>query len=103
MSAFALWTVLGQLYELSITQEIPVIYHKANDQTQITGPEKITVRISGKRSAFALLTHELAVHKDTTHLSAGNHSVIFSGHDLLLPSSLSMIDCNPRIASITIQ
>jgi hypothetical protein len=60
--------------------------------------------LAGQRSHLSKLDlSSVAIHIDAHKLQEGKNITIIAEKDLLLPSYINMLDCNPRIVELIVE
>lgn len=100
---FGIWSFLSQAQKCSFSCLAPIWFmHK--DTRAISGPPYIEVTLAAQRSHLSTLDmNAIAVHIDAQNLKEGKNTKIVSQEDLLLPSYINMVDCNPRIVELIVE
>jgi hypothetical protein len=99
---YSLWSLLGTIYTVSETVQVPIDIYNVSDNTIVhVVPEIIALQISGKRSEIRACT-PLALHVDARELSLGQHCIVPNEQQLLLPNSVKLLHYNPLKILVTI-
>ncbi len=100
---FGLWSFLSQSQRCSISCLAPICIIHKNTQN-ISCPPYAEVTLAGQRSHLSKLDlSSVAIHIDAHKLQEGKNITIIAEKDLLLPSYINMLDCNPRIVELIVE
>ena len=97
---YTLWKGISNNKTITVAYTVPLSLYNTGE-TEFEYPEEVTVTLKGKRSALQTVTRNSAVHIDATTLSEKATQLALSDKHLFLPHDVKMVDCSPRIITIT--
>lgn len=91
---------MGDAHKIEISMRAPISFY--NEQgLEIEAPESVGVTIFAKRKLLGQLTRDLAVHIDAQTLHEGENKIAVSEKNLLLPSTVKLLNCYPTTIDVT--
>lgn len=99
--AFFLWSMLSDLYVMSMTYTVPLTVKPSSHVVVAQKPDTVTVTVRGLRKYVrAIDPKNLFVVVDPMQLSAGANHVALTAANLGLPNVISVVDYNPMNLTI---
>jgi len=100
---YTFWYIFGNSHISTAWINVPLcFYNVANTQT-VHAPEKISVKIAGKRSDLrALDAEQLAIHINAQNLQNGRNLITITDEALFLPNSIKLVHYTPSNPTVEI-
>lgn len=94
--AFFVWLALSQNQLINLSLNLPIYFYNNEKNLIISGPDKIDVKLYGKKSCFWHINkEELAIFIDFNEINS-NVPYVLSNNNLFLPSNIKLVDYNPK-------
>lgn len=101
---YTFWYIFSNAYPITIWKTIPLCFYFIPAQHKITGPDTVSVQLTGKRSHLhALDRQNFAVHINAQNLQKGKHLITITPDTLFLPDSIKLVHYIPSNVQVTIE
>jgi len=99
--AFFLWSLLSDLYVMSVTYSVPIALKQSSNLVVTNKPEHVDVTLRGLRKYVrAIDPKNLCIAVDTMQLSEGANHIAVTPVMLGLPNVVSVVDYYPMNLTI---
>lgn len=98
---YFLWTTFSEHQKIIVSLPIPVTFAATKENQHIDAPETITVTLAGTRKALIQARLTGLVVCDATPLVHENQTFIVAEQRIVLPESVSLLNCTPRTITVT--
>ncbi len=97
-----LWSLLSENLTQTIALKVPICYPEGINEFH-TAQTTFDITLQATRSALQFFNlNALAVHIDPKQLQQEKNTIFITEKHLLLPPNINMVDCNPRVAVVTL-
>lgn len=97
-----LWSILSENLTQTIALKVPICHPEAVNEFN-AAQTTFDITLQATRSALRFFNlNSLAVHIDPKQLHQGKNAIFITEKQLLLPTNINMVDCNPRVVEITL-
>ncbi|MBA3954021.1 hypothetical protein H0X48_01760 [Candidatus Dependentiae bacterium] len=100
---YSLWSFVGEAFPATLWLSVPLCFYNQTATIKIDAPEKLWVKLHGKRSYLHRLdNHTLAAHINAQELHVGPQNYTITAKSLLLPSTITVSETIPHTLLFTL-
>ncbi|MDP3889560.1 MAG: hypothetical protein Q8Q25_03400 [bacterium] len=101
---YTLWYIFSNEQVITVWKTVPLCFYSVPSQWTITGPDSVSIQLTGKRSHIYTLEREnLAAHINTQNLQPGEQCIKLTSDTLFLPDSIKLVHYVPSNLHVTIE
>lgn len=96
MFGFTFWYIFGNLHTSNAYITVPLCFYNIPKNTQLKGPDSISLKIAGKRCDLrALDMDQLAIHINAQRLHLGKNLLQINQDTIFLPDAIKLVHYSP--------